>query len=78
MHARLLQSCPTLCDPLDCSLPARLLCPWDAVGKNSGVACHALLQGIFLTWVKPASPAAPALQADSLSLSHKGSPIALF
>ena len=29
--------------------PTRLLCPWDSPGKNSGVACHALLQGIFLT-----------------------------
>ena len=29
--------------------PARLLCPWDSPGKNSGVGCHALLQGIFWT-----------------------------
>ena len=29
--------------------PAKLLCPWDCPGKNSGVGCHALLQGIFLT-----------------------------
>ena len=29
--------------------PARLLCPWDAPVKNTGVGCHALLQGIFLT-----------------------------
>ena len=29
--------------------PARLLCPWDSAGKNTGVGCHALLQGIFLT-----------------------------
>ena len=28
---------------------ARLLCPWDSPGKNTGVGCHALLQGIFLT-----------------------------
>ena len=27
--------------------PARLLCPWDSPGKNTGVGCHALLQGIF-------------------------------
>ena len=27
----------------------RLLCPWDSPGKNTGVGCHALLQGIFLT-----------------------------
>ena len=29
--------------------PARLLCLWDSSGKNTGVGCHALLQGIFLT-----------------------------
>ena len=27
----------------------RLLCPWDFPGKNTGVGCHSLLQGIFLT-----------------------------
>ena len=29
--------------------PARLLCPWDSPGKNTGVGCHALFQRIFLT-----------------------------
>ena len=29
--------------------PARLLCPWDFAGKNIGVGCHFLLQGIFPT-----------------------------
>ena len=29
--------------------PASLLCPWDSPGKNTGVGCHALLQGIFPT-----------------------------
>ena len=28
--------------------PARLLCPWNSPGKNTGVGCHSLLQGIFL------------------------------
>ena len=28
--------------------PSRLLCPWDSPGKNPGVGCHVLLQGIFL------------------------------
>ena len=28
---------------------ARLLCPWDSLGKNIGGDCYALLQGIFLT-----------------------------
>ena len=34
----------------------------------------ALLQGIFQPRIKPKSPVAAALQADSLSLSHQGSP----
>ena len=29
--------------------PSRLLCPWNSPGKNPGVGCHSLLQGIFLT-----------------------------
>ena len=29
--------------------PTRLLCPWDFLGKNSGVGSHSLLQRIFLT-----------------------------
>ena len=35
------QLCPILCDP-------RLPCPWDSPGKNTGVGCHAFLQGHFL------------------------------
>ena len=31
------------------TIPTRLLYPWDSLGKNPGVGCHALLQGIFLT-----------------------------
>ena len=27
--------------------PARLLCPWNFPGKNTGMGCHFLLQGIF-------------------------------
>jgi len=29
--------------------PARLLCPWDSLGKNTGIGFHFLLQGNFLT-----------------------------
>ena len=58
----------TLCDSMDSS-PARLLCPWDFPGKNTGVGCHSLLQGIFQTpRIEPASPVSPALQTDSLLL----------
>ena len=31
--------------------PTRFLCPWDFPGKNTGVGCHFLLQGIFPTQV---------------------------
>ena len=46
--AKLLQSCLTLCDSMDYK-PARLLCPWNFPGKNTGLGFHTLLQGIFLT-----------------------------
>ena len=36
------------CNPTYCS-PARLLCPWDSRGKNTGVSCYFLFQGLFLT-----------------------------
>ena len=43
------QSCPILW-PHGLQ-PARLLCPWDSPGKNTGVGCHFILQGTFLTQV---------------------------
>ena len=46
--AESLPSCPILCDPMDCSPPGSSVCG-DSPGKNSGVGCHALLQGIFPT-----------------------------
>ena len=43
------QSCPTLCSPMDCSPPGS---PVHGIshfpGKNTGVGCHFLLQGIIL------------------------------
>ena len=42
-----LQACPALCDPMNCSPPGS--CPWDSPGKNTGMGCHLLLQGIFPT-----------------------------
>ena len=41
------QSCPTLCDPMDCSPPGSV--HGGSAGKNTAVGCHALLQGIFST-----------------------------
>ena len=37
MHAKSLQSCPTLCDPMDCSPP--------------GSSVHGILQARILEWV---------------------------
>ena len=44
----------------------RLLCPWDSPGKNTGVVCHAFLQGTFPTQGWVSQPGSPTLQADSL------------
>ena len=30
-------------------LPTGFLCPWNSPGKNTGVGCHFLLQGVFPT-----------------------------
>ena len=73
-HDRSLQSCPTLCDPMDCNLP--------------GSSVHGILQARMLEWVampssrgdlpnpgiEPMSPVSPALEADSLPLNHQRSP----
>ena len=48
MTAKLFQSCMTLLQPYRLQL-TRLLCPWDSPSKNTGVGCHTILQGIFLT-----------------------------
>ena len=63
------QSCLTLCDPMDCSQP--------------GSSVRGILQSRILEWIDiPFSresswsgiePRSPALQADSLHLSHQGS-----
>ena len=42
------QSFLILCDPVDCDLPSSSV-HGDSPGKNIGVGCHSLLQGIFLT-----------------------------
>ena len=56
-----------LCDPVDCSPPGS---SWDSPGENTGVACHALLQGTFLTqrW----NLQLPKCRQIFLPLSHWG------
>ena len=43
---KLLQSCPTLCIPIDGSPPGSTVpeSHWDSPGKNTGVGCHFLFQ----------------------------------
>ena len=62
--------CPTLCDPTDCSPPGSS--PWDFPGKNTGGACHFLLQGIFST--QGLNPCLLHWHVGSLLLSPPGSP----
>ena len=49
----------------------RLLCPWDSLGKNTGLGCHALLQGIFPT--QGSNPGLPHCRQILHWLNHKGS-----
>ena len=53
--------------------PARLLCPWDFPGKNTGVGCLFILQGIFLT-----QESAPTLAGGSLNNEPPGKPRYIF
>ena len=48
---------------------ARLLCPWDFPGKNTGVSCHALLHGIFPT--QGSNPGLPHCRQILYHLSHQ-------
>ena len=66
----LTQLCPTLWSyGLQ---PARLLCPGDFPGKNSGMGCHFLLQRIFPT--QGLNPGLPNCKQILYHLSHQGSP----
>ena len=52
--------------------PTRLLCPWDFPGKNTGVGCHSLLQGIFL--IQRSKPGLLHCRQILYHLSYQGSP----
>ena len=49
VHSKSLQSCLTLCDPIDTESAPGSSVHGDSLSKNPGVVCHALLQGISLT-----------------------------
>ena len=70
--AKLLQSCPTLCDPIDGSL--RGSCPWDSPGKNTGVGCHFLLQCMKVKSESEGAQSCPTL-SDPMDCSLPGSSV---
>ena len=63
------QSCLTFCDPMDYRLPGYSI-HGDSPGKNTGVSCHALLQGIFPT--QGSNPDLPHCRWILCHLSHQG------
>ena len=68
--AKLLQSCPTLCDPIN---GVRLPHPWDSLGKNIGVGCHFLLQCMKVKSESEVSQSFPT-PTDPMDRSLPGSP----
>ena len=67
--------CPTLCHPMDCTPPGFSAHGIFQAGKNAGVGCHFLLQGIFL--IEPESPASPALAGRFFTTEPPGKPFPL-
>ena len=63
------QSCPTLCDTTDCPPPGSSF-HGDSPGKNTGVGCHDLLQGIFPT--QRSNPGLLHCRQILYQLSHQG------
>ena len=64
------QSCPILCDPMDCSPPGPSA-HGHSPGKDTGVGCRAFLQGIFPT--QGLNPGLPHSRRIFYHLSHQGS-----
>ena len=68
-----LQSCLTLCNPIDGS-PPRLPHPWDSPGKNTGVGCHFLLPYMKVKRESEVSQSCPTL-CDPMDDSPPGSSV---
>ena len=68
--AKSLQSCLTLCNPIDGSFwwPG----PWDSPGKNTGVGCHFLLQCMTVKSESEVAQSCPTLR-DPMDYSPPGS-----
>ena len=73
--AKSLQSCPTLCDPIDGSQPTRLPRPWDSPGKNTGVGCHVLLQCMKVKSESEVAQSCATTLRDPMDCSLPGSSI---
>ena len=65
------QLCLTLCNPMDCSPPGSSVYR-DSPGKNTGVGCYALLQGIFPT--QGLNPGLPHCRQILLPCEPQGKP----
>ena len=63
-------SCPTLCKPMDCSLPGSSM--YGILQARVGVGCHSLPHGIFLT--QGSNPHLPHRRQILYHLSHHRSP----
>ena len=72
--AGLIQSCLTLCNPMVCSPPGSSV-HGNSPSKNTGVGCHALLQGIFP--MQGSNPGLPHCRWIVYSLRQQGSPVLL-
>ena len=68
MKVLVIQSCPTLWDPMDCSQPGSTV--HGILQARTGVSSHSFLQGIFLT--PGIELGSSALQADSLPSEPPG------
>ena len=76
--AELLQSCPSLCDAVDCSPPGSCV-HGESPGKNTGMGCQALLHGIFPTQrLNPCLLSLLCWQASSLPLAPPRKPYTLW
>ena len=70
------QSCLTLCDPKDWSLPGSSVSDLGFSKQDTGVGCYFLLQEIFLT--QGSNPGLPHCRQTLYRLSHQGSGFLLF
>ena len=66
LYAKCLQLCLTLCNPM---WPSRLLCPWNSLGKDTGVGCHTSSKGSSWPKIEPVTLASSTLASGFLTTS---------